>query len=62
MRKYILESLQTFLKDRFETEEQFLQVTGPIISFKPGADIQAIHRIVELDVSLPSLFLQFKDI
>lgn len=62
LRKKILVSIRTFLDERFEADETFLQLISPFIGFKTDANIRAVHEKVAPDLSLPSLTLQFQDI
>lgn len=61
LQKDILNSIQTYLDERFGADESFLQKITPFNSFRTDADVKAIHELVAPDVSLPNLSFQFQD-
>lgn len=62
LRKGILESIVSFLNERFHADEALLETITPFIKFESGADIEAVYEMVAPDLSLPRLSLQYRDI
>lgn len=63
LRRSIINSLRTFLRERFVVEEEIMTVLSPFISFdRTNTDIEEIHRFIAPDVDLVSLNLQFREI
>lgn len=62
LRNSVLVSLQHFLKERFQIDENLFGKIDPFINFSKDAKISEIHSMLAPDLSLPSLQLQFEDI
>lgn len=60
----IIETLRTFLDERFATDEVYFKTIEPFINFDKSAvaDIKQLHDLVAPDLSLPNLHLQFEDV
>lgn len=61
-RKKIIESLQKFLRERFQVDQSLLRLIAPFVTFKREADVVAVHRAIAPDLSLANLSHQFEEI
>lgn len=61
VRKSILTSLQTFLTERFQIDDDLLKVIDPFVKFDKNADIQKVHSMLAPDLELAnlSIFLRY---
>lgn len=62
VRKSILTSLQTFLTERFQIDDDLLTTIDPFVKFEENSDIEKVHSMLAPDLELANLSLQFQDI
>lgn len=62
VRKSILSSLQTFLTERFQIDDDLLKVIDPFVKFGKNADVQKVHSMLAPDLELANLSIQYGDI
>lgn len=63
LRRSIINSLRTFLRERFVVEEEIMEILSPFVRFdRANSNIEEIHKFIAPDVDLASLNLQFREI
>lgn len=62
VRNNLLESLERFLTERFQIDDELFEKIEPFLNFDKNANVEEIHSLLAPDLSLLDLSLQFQDV
>lgn len=62
IRRDVLKTLNNCLLNRFQLDENLINITKPFVEFKEEANIREIHKIIGADLALSSLSLEYTEL